>query len=126
MLEVTEKKDNVEIVGWRYAGERQLEELRKQAEREDGQLLILTSDNEAAAGLSTLPSDVSISKDTQISDNNQTNPQQSATDEGKTLHSLPSDTTPEEPGYPLRDFITDPLAHVRDNLRRVAEREEGD
>ena len=63
VLEVSENKDNVEIVGWRYAGERQLEELRKQAEREDGQLLILTSEKEAAAGLSTLPSDVSAGKE---------------------------------------------------------------
>ena len=118
MLEVTEKKDNVEIVGWRYAGERQLEELRKQAEREDGQLLILTSDNEVSSVARPTHSEEaraatdntsSTGKDTQISDNNQTNPQQSATDEGKTLHSLPSDATPEEPGYPLRDFITDPL-----------------
>ncbi len=46
---------------------------------------------------------------------------------GTDSYSLPSDRTlPEEPGYSLRDFITDPLAHVRDNLRRVAEREEGD
>ena len=71
VLEVSEKKDNIEIVGWRYAGERQLEELRKQSEREDGQLLILTSDKEAAAGLSTLPSDVSAFKDTDSSANAQ-------------------------------------------------------
>ena len=71
VLEVSEKKDNVEIVGWRYAGERQLEELRKQSEREDGQLLILTSDKEAAAGLSTLPSDVSAFKGTDSSSNPQ-------------------------------------------------------
>lgn len=46
---------------------------------------------------------------------------------GTDSYSLPEDRTlPEEPGYPLRDFITDPLAHVRDNLSRVAEREEGD
>ncbi len=96
VLEVTEKKDNVEIVGWRYAGERQLEELRKQAEREDGQLLILTSDNEAAAGLSTLPSDVSTHKVTQNSPTDQTNPQQSATEQGTDPYSLPEGTTPEE------------------------------
>ena len=41
-------------------------------------------------------SSVKDGKDTQISDNDQTNPQQSATEQGKTLHSLPSDTTPEE------------------------------
>jgi hypothetical protein len=33
-----------------------LEKLKRQAEREDGQLLIQTSNNEAAAALSTLPS----------------------------------------------------------------------
>ena len=38
----------------------------------------------------------STGKDTQNSPTDQTNPQQSATDEGKTLHSLPQDTTPEE------------------------------
>ncbi len=71
VLEVSENKENVEIVGWRYAGERQLEELRKQAEREDGQLLILTSEKEAAAGLSTLPSDVSSGKATDLFGNEQ-------------------------------------------------------
>ena len=71
VLEVSENKDNIEIVGWRFAGKRQLEELKKQAEREDGQLLILTSDKEAAAGLSTLPSDVSNDKVTNTPDNNQ-------------------------------------------------------
>lgn len=71
VLEVAEGKDNVEIVGWRYAGVRQLEEMRKQAEREDGQLLILTSEKEAAAGLSTLPSDVSTNKGSENTGNAQ-------------------------------------------------------
>jgi hypothetical protein len=44
-----------------------LDELKRQAEREDGQLLILTSE-EAAAGLSTLPSDF-VSKDSNSSSN---------------------------------------------------------
>ena len=44
---------------------------RKQAEREDGQLLILTSEKEAAAGLSTLPSDVSTGKGTDLFGNAQ-------------------------------------------------------
>lgn len=64
ILEVATNKDNVEIVGWRYSGRRQLKTLRKQAEREDGQLLILTPQKtEAAAGLSTLPPVVSDGKD---------------------------------------------------------------
>ena len=67
ILEVSNNKDNVEIVGWRYAGEVQIEQLKNQAEREGGQLLIQTSD-EAAAGLSTLPSVDSESKDTQSSE----------------------------------------------------------
>ena len=61
VLEIANRKDNVEIVGCRYSGNEQLEQLKKQAEREGGQLLILNS-NEAAAGLSTLPSAVSNGK----------------------------------------------------------------
>ena len=71
VLEIANKKDNVEIVGWRYAGKRQLDELERQAKREDGQLLILTSDKEAAAGLSTLPSDLSDGKGTKNISNDQ-------------------------------------------------------
>ena len=64
ILEVANNKENIEIVGWRYSGKRQLEALRKQAEREDGQLLIQTPQNKgAAAGLSTLPPAVSDGKD---------------------------------------------------------------
>lgn len=64
VLEVANNKDDVEIVGWRFSGKRQLETLRKQAEREDGQLLILTPQKTgAAAGLSTLPPVVSDGKD---------------------------------------------------------------
>ncbi len=78
VLEIANKKNNVEIVGWRYSGDTQLENLKKQAEREGGQLLILTSNNEAAAGLSTLPSGLSGDKGTNISGNNQENEQENA------------------------------------------------
>lgn len=64
VLDVSDNKDDVEIVGWRFSGKRQLEKLRKQAEREDGQLLILTPQKKgAAAGLSTLPPVVPDGKD---------------------------------------------------------------
>ena len=43
VLEVNNKKDNVEIVGWHKLEKDGLERLRRQAEREDGQLLIQTS-----------------------------------------------------------------------------------
>lgn len=73
VLEIAKSKDNVEIVGWRYAGEKQLKQLEEQAKREDGQLLILTSDKEAAAGLSTLPLSLSGGKDTKNIDTLQEN-----------------------------------------------------
>ena len=64
VLEASNNKDDIEIVGWRYSGKRQLEKLRKQAVREDGQLLIQTpKEKGAAAGLSTLPPVVSNGKD---------------------------------------------------------------
>lgn len=58
VLEVNRNKDNVEIVGWYTLDNRNLERIKRQAEREDGELLILTPKG-AAASLSTLPSDLS-------------------------------------------------------------------
>lgn len=43
LLEVNRDKNNVEIVHWHYTDERGVEKIRRQAEREDGQLLILPS-----------------------------------------------------------------------------------
>ncbi len=58
VLEVNSNKDNVEIVGWYTLDNRNLDRIKRQAKREGGELLILTS-KEAAASLSTLPSDLS-------------------------------------------------------------------
>lgn len=58
VLEVNENKDNVEVVGWYRLDNRNLEKIKRQAEREGGELLILTPKG-AAASLSTLPSDLS-------------------------------------------------------------------
>lgn len=58
ILEVNNNKDNVEIVGWYTLDKRNLDRIRRQAEREGGELLILTS-KKAAASLSTLPSGLS-------------------------------------------------------------------
>lgn len=44
LLEVNDNKDNVEIVHWHYLDDRGLEKIKKQAEREGGQLLILPSE----------------------------------------------------------------------------------
>lgn len=54
VLEVNKGKDNVEIVGWRRIDAKGIEKLKRQAEREGGQFLILTS-KDAAAALSALP-----------------------------------------------------------------------
>lgn len=62
VIEVSETKDYVEIVGWRYANERNLAQLEKQAQREGGQFLILFPEGDTAAGLSTLPSDLTMQK----------------------------------------------------------------
>jgi len=50
VLEVNENKDNVEIVHWHEVDNRGLEKIKKQAEREDGQLLILPSESSEEAG----------------------------------------------------------------------------
>ena len=52
LLEINENKDNVEIVHWHYLRDEALETLKRQAEREGGQILILPSDEEAG-GLSS-------------------------------------------------------------------------
>lgn len=73
VLEVNRNKDNVEIVGWYTLDNRNLERIKRQAEREDGELLILTPKG-AAASLSTLPSNLSSDgKSTQSSETKQGN-----------------------------------------------------
>ena len=52
LLEVNPNKDNVEIVHWHFIDERGLKKIRKQVDREDGQLLILPSDKEEVGALS--------------------------------------------------------------------------
>lgn len=70
VLEVNSNKDNVEIVGWYTLDNRNLDRIKRQAKREGGELLILAS-KEAAASLSTLPSDLSSTdKDSDLSRNN--------------------------------------------------------
>lgn len=74
VLEVNDNKDNVEIVGWRLVDSKGLEKLKRQAEREGGQFLIQTLNDNAAAALSALPSDLSSeSKDSEESENKQAN-----------------------------------------------------
>ena len=62
LLEVNDNKDNVEIVHWHYLDDRGLEKIKKQAEREGGQLLILPSEKEEAGALSSRTSDLPADK----------------------------------------------------------------
>ena len=50
LLEVNPNKDNIEIVHWHYIDKRGLDKIKRQAEREDGQLLILPSEHSEEAG----------------------------------------------------------------------------
>lgn len=59
VLDVYAGKDNLEIVGWRKVDGKGLEKMKRQAEREGGQFLILSPDEGSAAALSAHPSDVS-------------------------------------------------------------------
>ena len=57
LLEVNHNKDFAEIVHWHFVEDRAIEKIKKQAEREGGQLLILPSvDTEEAGALSGRPS----------------------------------------------------------------------
>ena len=70
LLEISPNKDNIEIVHWHYVDERGLEKIKRQAEREDGQLLILPSAKEEAGALSSPTSGLSSDgKDANNSDN---------------------------------------------------------
>lgn len=62
LLEVNPNKDNVEIVHWHFVDERGLEKIKKQADREDGQLLILPSDKEEVGALSDPTVNLSAAK----------------------------------------------------------------
>ncbi len=80
LLEVNRNKDNVEIVHWHYIDAHGLEKIKRQAESEDGQLLILPSDKtEEAGALSSPTSDLSSeSKGTEQSSSVQVGVQENA------------------------------------------------
>ena len=59
LLELSPEKENAEIVHWHYIDDKGLEKIKRQAEREDGQLLILPSESEEAGALSSPTNDLS-------------------------------------------------------------------
>lgn len=69
VLEVNENKDNVEIVNWYNARNNSIEQIKRQAQKEGGLILMLPSETEEAGGLSSRQSGLSSgSKDTNISE----------------------------------------------------------
>ena len=65
LIELSPEKGNAEIVHWHYIDNRGLEKIKRQAEREGGQLLILPSKSEEAGALSSRTVDLSSeAKDT--------------------------------------------------------------
>lgn len=59
LIELSPEKENAEIVHWHYIDDKGLEKIKRQAEREDGQLLILPSESEEAGALSSPTNDLS-------------------------------------------------------------------
>ena len=80
LLEVDHHKDNVEIVHWHYLDDRGLEKIKRQASREDGQLLILPSESSEEVGALSNPTQglSSDGKDKQSSATKQANEQKTA------------------------------------------------
>ena len=67
VLEVNENKDNVEIIHWYNARNSSIEQIKRQAQKEGGLILILPSETEEAGGLSSRQSGLSSEgKDTNI------------------------------------------------------------
>lgn len=91
LLEINEGKDNVEIVHWHYIDQRGLEKLKRQAEREDGQLLILPSEVSEEVGALADPTlnQPSTDKNTTSVPENQTSEQKNVTEEEKTTEQTP-------------------------------------
>lgn len=55
VLEVNDNKDNVEVVGWYTPDERNLGRIKRQAERNGGELIMLTPKDDKVESLSTPP-----------------------------------------------------------------------
>ena len=82
VLEVNENKDNVEIVHWYNARNNSIEQIKRQAQKEGGLILMLPSETEEAGGLSSRQSGLSSgSKDTNISEESNTGSGKSVTEQ---------------------------------------------
>ena len=58
VIDLYQIREHIEVVGWRQIDQEGLEKMKRQATREDGQLLILSPVDGSAADLSALPSNM--------------------------------------------------------------------
>ena len=68
LIELSPEKENAEIVHWHYIDDKGLDKIKRQAEREDGQLLILPSEGSEEAGALSGPTN-DLSSDGKATDN---------------------------------------------------------
>ena len=68
LIELSPEKENAEIVHWHYIDDKGLNKIKRQAEREDGQLLILPSEGSEEAGALSGPTN-DLSSDGKATDN---------------------------------------------------------
>lgn len=88
LLEVNPNKDNVEIVHWHFIDERGLKKIKKQADREDGQLLILPSNKEEVGALSDPTVNLSAAKINNSSETAKKNSEKFSLKDEKTMFGM--------------------------------------
>lgn len=84
VLEVNDNKDNVEVVGWYTLDERNLGRIKRQAERNGGELIMLTPKDDKVESLSTPPLS-SAAKIDNSSETTKENGEKFSLKDGKTL-----------------------------------------
>ena len=136
ILEVNPTKDHLEIVNWHYLNGRQLEQKKRQAEREGGRILTLQESNaagDASQGLSSGAKDNALLSDKQgkgaeSSDGYTITPTTYTNKKGKTsdvwLVKFGRDLSKEEKAA-LDTYIREPLAEGRKTPRGWYDRKEG-
>lgn len=104
VLEVNENKDNVEIIHWYNARNNSIEQIKRQAQKEGGLILILPSEMEEAGGLSSRQSGLSSgSKDTNIFEESNIGPEkpvaEQITEQRKVVNTEPTEAQKEAGNY---------------------------
>lgn len=104
VLEVNENKDNVEIIHWYNARNNSIEQIKRQAQKEGGLILMLPSETEEAGGLSSRQSGLSSeSKDTNISEESNTGSEKSVaeqiTEQREVVNTEPTEAQKEAGNY---------------------------